>query len=142
MSQGAWPTRPQTQGNGLSLVISLIGVGISAFPNQSDIAGYVNVSGAVEYAGTRFEVDGAAVVFDMGYVIVPESLQALQNEPRRFETNCAVGGIGDDQSGSFEYQKIVFAALAREYFVCDCHERIQSDSAGNAFSAALRKAQL
>ena len=100
------------------------------------------MSRAALYAGHACKIGGAAAVLYMRNIVIFERREVVEDEFRRLETDGAVGGVVNHKSGAFYKLKVAFASLSLKDFIHKRSKLVESHPARNAFSEALRKAEL
>ena len=118
------------------------GIGISLLRDKGDVSGNVDMSRAALYAGHAFKIGGAAAVLYMRNIVIFERREVVEDEFRRLKTDGAVGGIVNCKSSVLYKLKVALASLSLKDFIHKRSKLMKSHPARNAFSAALRKAEL
>ena len=78
----------------------------------------------------------------MGQVIVPEGLQPVEHKTRGLEPDGAVGAVVNSGGAAVHGTEVIRRGAAVKNLLEKRVQPVQPHAAGNAFSAALRKAQL
>ena len=118
------------------------GIGIALLADESDVARHVHIRRAAGHARHGVERRGADPVFDVGHIIVPEGLQPVEHEARGLKPDGAVGAVVNGGGAAAHGAEIVRSSAAIEDLLQKRVQPVQPHTAGNAFSAALRKTQL
>ena len=127
---------------GVVLADETHGIGVALLADERDIARHVHIRRAAGHTRHGVERRGAYAVFDMGEVIVPEGLQPVEHEARGLKPDGAVGTVINGGGAAAHGAEVVRRAAAVEDLFKKRVQPVQPHAAGNAFSTALRKAQL
>ena len=127
---------------GVVLADEAHGVGIAFLADERDIARHVHIRRTAGHARHGIECRRADAVFNVGQIIVPEGLQPVEHKTRGLEPDGAVGAVVDSGGAAVHGTEVIRRGAAVKNLLEKRVQPVQPHAAGNAFSAALRKAQL
>ena len=105
---------------------------------KRNIAGNVDTSRAKCHTRHRLvQTEQAAAVFNMGDIILPEALYALQHHARSFIADCAISGIQNDTCGLFDQVDGVDRCSRIQNVFQQCSQLTEADAAWDTFAAGL-----
>ena len=129
--------------HGIVLADQAHGVGAAAFAHQCHVAGDIHTGGAQGHTGHRHLQTGQTpVVADVLLIIIPESLQTVDHQTGGVATDSAVGGIDDGTGRLFDDVQGGHRGAAVQHLLDELAQLSQTDTAGDAFAAALGVAHL
>jgi hypothetical protein len=129
-------------GEGIVLTDQAHGVGVASLAHQRHVARHVHAGGTQRHTGDRqLQTGQTPVVQDVLLVIVPETVQTVQHQPRRVPSDGAVGGVHNGAGRLFDDVDGAQVGGAVQHRFDELAQLPQTDAAGHALAAGLGVAQ-
>ena len=130
-------------GHGIILADQAHGVGAAALAYQCHIAGYIHTCRTHGHAGHRQRQAGeTAMMLNMFDVILAEALQSVHYQSGSVTADGTVGRIDNAAGCLFNNVQRAHVGLAVQHLSDQFGQLAQTNTAGHAFTAGLRMAQL
>ena len=131
------------RGHGIVLADQAHGIGAAALTNQCHITGYIHTCRTHGYAGHRQRQTGkTAMMLNMFDVILAKALQAVHHQSGSVTANGTVSRIDNAAGCLFNNVQCAHVGLAVQHLSNQFGQLAQTNTAGHAFAAGLRMAQL
>ena len=130
-------------GEGIVLPDEPHGIGTAALVHQGDIPGDIHAGGAQGHAGHGvLQAAQAAVMEDVLLIVIPEALQAHENQVGGVNADGAVRRVHDDLGSGLDPVQDLQLGLALQHLPDHVGKLGQADAAGHALAAGLGLAQV
>ena len=116
---------------------------VASFLHQRDVTGDVHAGGTQRDTGHGvLQTTQAAVMQDMFLIIVPEALQAHQDQIGRVDPDGTIRAVHDDLGGIFDPAQDAYVRLPVQHFTDHVGDLAEANTAGHALAAGLSLTQV